>query len=61
MIKYEERDIFLNQEYKHQLRIRLENFQVPAIFVDGKHIGVSAILSWAILSAAQRPLQRVAN
>lgn len=41
LIKYEERDIYLNQDYRKQLKLRLNSFIVPAVFVDGHHLGVS--------------------
>lgn len=43
LIKYEERDIYLNQEYKNQLRLRCKAIMVPALFVDGKYIGVGIV------------------
>ena len=43
LVKYEERDIYLNQEYKFQLRMRTGgSMVVPALFVDGQYIGVSS-------------------
>lgn len=40
-INYEERDIYLNQVYKNQLKLRCKSIKVPALFVDGNYIGVS--------------------
>lgn len=47
MIKHEERDIYLNQEYRNQLRLRCKTFQVPSLYVDGQHIGVSTV-EWSL-------------
>lgn len=41
LIRYEERDIYLNQEFKLQLKMRCKSIKVPALFVDGQHFGVS--------------------
>lgn len=41
LIKYEERDIYLNQEYREQLKLRCKSIKVPALFVDGHLLGVS--------------------
>lgn len=45
LINYEERDIYLNQEYKNQLRLRCKAIKVPALFVDGNYIGVGIIIN----------------
>lgn len=44
LIQYEERDVYLNQEYKHQLRLRCKLIYVPSLFVEGKLLGVSRTL-----------------
>lgn len=41
LIKFQERDIYLNQEFKLQLRLRCNSISVPALFVDGRYLGVS--------------------
>ena len=50
LIKFQERDIYLNQEYKFQLKIRCNSIVVPALFVDGQFIGVSG---WRLLGGSQ--------
>lgn len=42
LIRYEERDIYLNQEYREQLKLRCKSIKVPALFVDGHLLGVSS-------------------
>lgn len=43
LIKYDERDVYLNQEYKHQLRMRCKSIHLPTLFVEGKLLGVSSV------------------
>lgn len=44
LIEYEERDIYLNQEFREQLKLRCKSIIVPALFIDGQFLGVSIVL-----------------
>lgn len=43
LVKFEERDIFMSSEYQQEIKDRMQSIeiQVPQLFVDGQHIGVS--------------------
>lgn len=43
LIKFDERDIFMSKEYQQDIKDRMQSndVQVPQLFVDGQHIGVS--------------------
>ena len=43
MVQYEERDIFMSKENQRELLERLgtETLDVPQVFADGQHLGVS--------------------
>jgi glutaredoxin-related protein len=43
MVKFEERDVFMSYFYQHEIRDRMQCFDivVPQLFVDGQYIGVS--------------------
>ena len=44
MLEYEERDIFMSRDNQRELQERLagaQNVDVPQVFVDGQHLGVS--------------------
>lgn len=43
LIKFEERDVFMSNEYQQEIKDRMQSndVQVPQLFVDGQHIGVS--------------------
>lgn len=43
LIKFEERDIFMSTEYQQEIKDRMQSLeiQVPQLFVDGQHVGVS--------------------
>lgn len=43
LIKFEERDVFMSNEYQQEIKDRMKSFeiQVPQLFVDGQYIGVS--------------------
>lgn len=43
LVKFEERDIFMSCEYQQEIKERMQSMkiQVPQLFVDGQHIGVS--------------------
>lgn len=43
LIKFEERDVFMSCEYQQEIKDRMQSdmIQVPQLFVDGQHIGVS--------------------
>lgn len=45
LVKFEERDVFMSGEYQQEIRDRMqkEEIDVPQLFVDGHHIGVSSI------------------
>lgn len=48
LIKYQERDIYLNQEYKRQLMMRCESpVTIPLLFVDGQVFGGIKELEYA--------------
>lgn len=51
LVKFEERDIFMSNEYQQEIKDRMQSLevQVPQLYVDGQHIGVSIIWS-ALLS-----------
>lgn len=54
LIKFEERDVFMSNEYQKEIKDRMQSIeiQVPQLFVDGQYIGVSTqfipILSFAV-------------
>lgn len=43
LVKFEERDIFMSCDYQKEIKDRMQSLeiQVPQLFVDGQHIGVS--------------------
>lgn len=43
LVKFEERDIFMSSDYQQEIKDRMQSLeiQVPQLFVDGQHIGVS--------------------
>lgn len=43
LVKFEERDIFMSSEYQQEIKDRMQSreIQVPQLYVDGQHIGVS--------------------
>lgn len=43
MVKFEERDVFMSNEYQCEIRDRMQSDQIliPQVFVDGQYIGVS--------------------
>lgn len=43
LVKFEERDIFMSSDYQQEIKDRMQSneIQVPQLFVDGQHIGVS--------------------
>lgn len=43
LIKFEERDVFMSCEYQQEIKDRMQTdeIQVPQLFVEGQHIGVS--------------------
>lgn len=43
LIKFEERDVFMSNEYQQEIKHRMQSLeiQVPQLFVDGQYIGVS--------------------
>lgn len=47
MVQYEERDLYRSSGLQTELKDRLESdyVQVPQLFIDGQHIGVSTLLS----------------
>ena len=53
MVEYEQRDIFMSRENKRELQQRLGlNVEVPQLFVDGLHLGVSNLKpmkSWMLM------------
>ena len=44
MVKYEDHDIFMSRENQRELmdRLNCDNVDVPQVFADGQHLGVSA-------------------
>ena len=48
MVRYEERDLYMSQENQRQLAERMDRplgseIEVPQVFIDGIHIGVSFV------------------
>ena len=43
MVKFEERDVFMNRGFQQEVRERLGTTRVivPQVFVEGRHLGVS--------------------
>ncbi len=43
MVRFEERDVFMNRGFQQEVRERLGTTRVivPQVFVEGKHLGVS--------------------
>jgi glutaredoxin domain-containing cysteine-rich protein 1 len=43
LVKFEERDVFMSNEYQQEIRDRMQKneIDVPQLFVNGHHIGVS--------------------
>lgn len=43
LIKFEERDVFMSVDYQQEVKDRMQtnDIQIPQLFVDGQHIGVS--------------------
>lgn len=43
LVKFEERDVFMSNEFQGEIRdrMRCDHILVPQVFVDGQHIGVS--------------------
>lgn len=43
LIKFEERDVFMSIDYQQEVKDRMQttDIQIPQLFVDGQHIGVS--------------------
>lgn len=57
MIRFEERDVYLKQEFRDQLKLRMrvqlgrrqnDSLELPSLFVDGQHVGVSLSLDTMI-------------
>lgn len=46
LVKFEERDVFMSSEYQQEIKDRMQSdkLNVPQLFVDGQHIGVSVIM-----------------
>lgn len=45
LVKFEERDVFMSNEYQQEIKDRMQSpmIQVPQLYVDGQLIGVSGI------------------
>lgn len=43
LVKFEERDVFMSYEYQQEIKERMQSdvINVPQLFVEGQHIGVS--------------------
>lgn len=41
LIVYEERDVYLNSDFREELMERHELVEIPSLFVKGKYLGVS--------------------
>lgn len=43
LVKFEERDVFMSSDYQQEIKDRMQSelIQVPQVFVDGQHVGVS--------------------
>ncbi|XP_055524069.1 uncharacterized protein LOC129717863 [Wyeomyia smithii] len=41
LVKFEERDVFMSNDYQQEIKERMQNesIQVPQVFVDGQHVG----------------------
>lgn len=50
MVQYEVRDLFGSRDFQTELKERLEmdHIEVPQLFIDGQHMGVSLIKLWMI-------------
>lgn len=55
LVKFEERDVFMSNEYQQEIKDRMQSgqIQVPQLYVDGQLIGVSA--NFTIFSAFSVP------
>ncbi|KAJ3658974.1 hypothetical protein Zmor_010684 [Zophobas morio] len=49
LIKFEERDVFMSNEYQNEIRerMRCDHILVPQVFVDGQHVGVVLTMEFA--------------
>lgn len=47
MVRFEERDLYMSRQHQREVRQRLhtDTVELPQIFVDGFHIGVSVVLT----------------
>lgn len=45
LVRFDEKDVFMSREVQAELmeRMRLEDIQVPQVFVEGNHVGVSNV------------------
>lgn len=43
LVKFEERDVFMSSDYQQEIKDRMQSeaIQVPQVFVEGQHVGVS--------------------
>ena len=41
LIVFEERDVYLNSEFRDEILDRCSSFKLPSLFVNGKYFGVS--------------------
>lgn len=43
LVKFEERDVFMSNDYQQEIKDRMQSdaINVPQLFVDGQHVGVS--------------------
>jgi glutaredoxin domain-containing cysteine-rich protein 1 len=51
LVKFEERDVFMSNEYQQEIRDRMhsEDIEVPQLFVDGHHVGVRRIAQLSLI------------
>lgn len=47
LVKFEERDVYMSNEYQDEVKDRMlkDEIDIPQLFVNGQHIGVSIIIS----------------
>lgn len=58
MVKFEERDVFMNRGFQQEVKERLGTTPVivPQVFVEGRHLGVSTIWQLDFHFYQQRPI-----
>lgn len=46
LVKFEERDVYMSNEYQDEVKDRMlkDEIDIPQLFVNGQHIGVSIMI-----------------